>query len=127
MQALESLLPVYVAFLAHTIILDEDVQSTADQASDTAQVEHAVLDHAQTILRDLWKENGKDFEAEVNDLEEIKQISTRNAQIVKEMYVAFLLPSSTPPPFFFLRQVSFKPASFWRVLSKRSDISNPVT
>ena len=91
MQTFESLLPLYVAFLAHTMILNEDVQSAAEEASDTAQVEDAVLDRAQTILRDLWKENGKDFEIEVDDLDEVKQILTCTAQIVKEMYVAFFL------------------------------------
>lgn len=69
LQAPDSLLSLHIAFLAYASLAD-DMHTRASAPEEPtlnsiAQKETVLLDRAKQLLRDLWHENGKDFDAEL--------------------------------------------------------------
>ncbi len=92
----DSLLPLHMAFLAHALAgkeaaaKTETSRSEASASDDVQETEEPVLDSARKVLKDLWRENGKDFDSELqtesqDDNDEEESAAKKAEQIVSQM------------------------------------------
>ncbi|KAI9826047.1 MAG: hypothetical protein M1832_000496 [Thelocarpon impressellum] len=76
----ESLLPLYIAFLAH-----ESLSSAAESGSGAVVDTETTLEHASTIVEDLWREARKDFQAEAKQDESLQTVKTTIKKYIEEI------------------------------------------
>lgn len=115
LQNPDSLLPLYIAFLAYDIYTADSARmsqtsalegvSTTSAAPGNQEIpfnspedaesndEEVLFNHAITILKELWKENGKDFDKDMlektdsdeENEEQAKDLKTRVREFIQEL------------------------------------------